>query len=69
MPNKGFLGPSSQPAKLTRILRHCKISITYYECIYKQIFINFLLQSQNSALSDESVFTKRKLTSHFHKEF
>lgn len=68
MPNKGFLGPSSQPAKLTRILRHCRASIPHHECIYKQIFINFLLQCENSALSDASVFTKRKLSGHFHKE-
>ena len=69
MPNKGFLGPSSQPAKLTRRLRHCRVSISYHECIYKQIFINFLLRSENSSLSDASVFTKRKLPRHFHKEF
>ena len=68
MPNKGFLGPSSQPAKLTRILRHCRASISHHECIYKQIFINFLLRCENSALSDASVFTKRKLAGHFHKE-
>ena len=31
MPNKGFLGPSSQPARLTRILRHRRFSIALFK--------------------------------------
>ena len=58
-----------RPAKLTRILHHCKVSISYHRCIYKQIFINFLLHSCFSCVSNESVFTKRKLAGHFHKKF
>ena len=68
MPNKGFLGPSSQPAKLTRILRHCRASIPHHECIYKQIFINFLLQRQRSPLPNASVFTQGQLPCHFDEE-
>ena len=68
MPNKGFLGPSSQPARLTRILRHRRFSIAYYKCIYKRLFINFLLQRQRSPLPNASVFTQGQLPCHFDEE-